>query len=68
LEELWLGLPPDFQALLDYDEMMEKSVPNFGHALRTKDLSYRAIRRRQDPKDKKEVRFNDRDRFGRKGE
>lgn len=40
VEELWLGLPPEFQALLDYDEMMTKSVSNFGHVLRTKDLSY----------------------------
>lgn len=43
VEELWLGLPPDFQALLDYDDMVRKSVSNFGHALRTKDLSYRAM-------------------------
>lgn len=49
VEELWLGLPADFQALLDYDEMMEKSVTNFGHALRTKDLSYREMKcRRED--------------------
>ena len=48
VEEIWLGLPADFQALLDYDEMMGKSVPNFGHALRTKDLSYREMRRRRE--------------------
>jgi hypothetical protein len=48
VEELWLGLPADFRALLDYDDMMEKSVSNFGHALRTKDLSYREMRRRRE--------------------
>lgn len=53
VEELWLGLPPDFQALLDYDEMTAKSVSNFGHSLRTKDLSYRAMlgRRRQESRE-----------------
>jgi hypothetical protein len=47
VEELWLGLPADFQALLDYEEMVRKSVPNFGHALRMKDLSYRAMKERR---------------------
>jgi hypothetical protein len=55
VEEVWMGLPPDFQALLDFDEMVLKSVSNFGHALRTKDLSYRAMmNRRHDAFSKKD--------------
>lgn len=38
--ELWMGLPSDLQALLDYDEFTNKSVTDVGHVLRTKDLSY----------------------------
>jgi hypothetical protein len=60
-----MGLPADFQALLDYDEMVSKSVPNFGHALRTKDLSYRAMTtRRRDtfPRRDRDGRFEGRDR------
>ena len=50
IEELWLGLPADFQALLDYDEMVLKSIPEFGHSLRMKDMSYRAMKdRRREP-------------------
>src|SRR5579859_1325906 len=65
VEELWLGLPPDFQALLNYDEMVQKTVSNFGHTLRTKDLSYRAMiaHRRQDGNRARESR----DRFARRG-
>jgi hypothetical protein len=47
VEELWLGLPADFQALLDYERMMEETVPNFGRILRTKDLSYRSMTSRK---------------------
>jgi hypothetical protein len=42
-----MGLPPDLQALLDFDEMVSRSVSNFGHAVRTKDLIYRAMMSRR---------------------
>jgi hypothetical protein len=44
VEELWMGLPADLQALLDYDEFVRKTVPEIGHILRTKDLSYRVMK------------------------
>jgi hypothetical protein len=57
-----MGLPADFQALLDYERMMEESVPNFGRILRTKDLSYRDMTNRR-----REERRNSRTRFDNTG-
>jgi hypothetical protein len=56
-----MGLPADFQALLDYDKMILKSVSNFGHTLRTKDLSYRVMisRRRSDFREVADRRENE---------
>jgi len=59
VEELWMGLPADFQALLDYDDFTRKPVTEVGHILRTKDLSYRGMRNRREDSGKDRERQRD---------
>jgi len=67
VEELWMGLPADFQALLDYERMMEETVPNFGRILRTKDLSYRDMTNRRREERTSRTRFDNTSGFGNSG-
>jgi hypothetical protein len=47
--ELWLGLPPEFQMSLNFSELENKTIPEFCHILRDKDLSYRATMKNRRP-------------------
>jgi len=41
IDEIWLGLPPEFRMSLNHKDVSAMTLKEFGHLLRDKDLSFR---------------------------
>ena len=47
IDEIWLGLPPEFRTSLNHKDVSSMTLEEFGHPLRDKDLSFRETWRKK---------------------